>query len=606
LSEEKITPVEEMIPYDEFTDRVELLRELDAWVKGISRMVSSSTSIISPRRLGKTSLLDRLVNTVFFKDYNVAPFYYKMRREAMTLRQFLLEYATVFYRQYIAYCIKDPYLYKSAKYNLARLLEVESDHKTVALAKDSIRFFLKRYNENDHEDARSHWEAFITEPEFLASCSGTRVAIIIDEFQDMKFYVYDSSESWLKEWMDKNQGKPNYAAINLTATFDRQSQSRKAPMLVSGSAVTLVFRTVMGGPLGGRFGFKYLKPLSIPDGATLITKLLINKGIAISEENAIYISAETQGHPYYLYCCAETDLEDKSFATREGIDRILKYEIENGKIYGFWQTHFSDNKEFINNDNNIELGKKIIYYFTKYNNEPVDIKEIAAKLDVPPADVEKKIENLYQADLVYRTAARYYTFNDICLMRFIRFVYERDLEGIDKISNRQQGAYNVVKGRFLELAVENVMMKFNKEELDGKLFGQTGSVTAQLFNYVGNKTVQPDSSRAYQIDVYGKWEHGLGAEHETGMWAVECKYRKQPMTLDEAKKAVQAAKAFLKSEYKNPETVKHKIWLVSTGGFTTELLGFMRDGGIYFSGHGEINELFRFYGGSIKIPVPEA
>ena len=606
MSEEIITPIEEMMPYNEFTDRVELLRELDLWIKDIGRMASSSTSIISPRRLGKTSLLDRLVNTVFFKDYNVAPFYYKMRREKMTLRQFLLEYATTFYRQYIAYCVKDPAIFSNKNYNLSRLLGVESSHKAVLLAKESIGMFMERYNENTHKDARNHWEDFITEPERLASYSGTRVAIIIDEFQDMKFYVYDCSNDWLKEWMDKNKGKPSYAAVNLTATFDRQSQSRKAPMLVSGSAVTLVFRTVMGGPLGGRFGFKYLKPLSIPDGATLITKLLLKKGVIINEENAVYISIETQGHPYYLYCCAESDFKDKDFATREGIDSILKYEIENGKIYGFWQTHFSDNNELINNDNNIELGKKIIYYFTKYNNEPVDIKEIASKLGVPPADVEKKIENLYQADLVYRTAARYYTFNDVCLMRFIRFVYERDLEGIDKISNKEQGAYNVVKGRFLELAVESVMWKFNKEELDGKLFGQKGSFTAPLFNYVGSKTVQPDNSRAYQIDIYGKWECGLGDEHEIGAWTVECKYRRQPMTLDEAKKAIHASEAFLKSEYKNPGLViKHKVWLISTGGFTAELLDFIRDGGIYFSGHEEINELFRLYGGSIKIPVPE-
>jgi len=78
------------------------------------------------------------------------------------------------------------------------------------------------------------------------------------------------------------------------------------------------------------------------------------------------------------------------------------------------------------------------------------------------------------------------------------------------------------------------------------------------------------------------------------------------MTLDEAKKAVHASEAFLKTEYKNPGLViKHKIWLISTGGFTAELLGFIRDGGIYYSSHEEINELFRLYGGSIKIPVPE-
>jgi hypothetical protein len=64
---EKIMPIEECLEYEEFTDRVELLRDLENWIKNIRYKRSSSTSIISPRRLGKTVILERLVNTVFFK-----------------------------------------------------------------------------------------------------------------------------------------------------------------------------------------------------------------------------------------------------------------------------------------------------------------------------------------------------------------------------------------------------------------------------------------------------------------------------------------------------------------------------------------------------------
>ncbi|MCP4400493.1 MAG: hypothetical protein GY801_24720 [bacterium] len=97
MFDEKILPVEEMSAYEEFTDRVEISRELDGWVKNIQRMASPSTALIAPRRMGKTVLLDRLVNTVFFKpEYKVAPFYFKMKREETTLQKFLLQYATTF------------------------------------------------------------------------------------------------------------------------------------------------------------------------------------------------------------------------------------------------------------------------------------------------------------------------------------------------------------------------------------------------------------------------------------------------------------------------------------------------------------------------------
>ncbi len=111
-------------------------------------------------------------------------------------------------------------------------------------------------------------------PEFSSSeirqqmYSGTRVAVIIDEFQDMKLYIHNVDEQELERIREKRYTHPFLEGTDLTATYDRQAQSRKPPMLVSGSAVTVVFRTVMGGPPGGRFDFMHLKPMSIPPPGT--------------------------------------------------------------------------------------------------------------------------------------------------------------------------------------------------------------------------------------------------------------------------------------------------------------------------------------------------
>ncbi|MCP4344069.1 MAG: hypothetical protein GY795_00910, partial [Desulfobacterales bacterium] len=400
MYDEKILPVEEMVAYEEFTDRVEILRELDAWVKNIQRMASPSTAIMSPRRMGKTVLLDRLVNTVFFKpEYRVAPFYFRMKREDVTLKDFLREYASTFFRQYIAYCHQDPLLFRS-QISLEKLLDYPSEHKAVSLAKGFIEEFLTLYNDERYNSFRNQWDGFVKVPENLASYSGVRVAVIIDEFQDMKFYVHNVDENEVKRIRKERSQDPEIRGTDLTATYDRQSQSRKAPMLVSGSAVTLVFRTVMGGPLGGRFGFKYLRPLTVTDGAALLHTLLklYAPGKEITPENALYASTQVGGHPYYLYCLSVSEYENKVFTDQYTIDRLIRYEIENGKIYGFWQTHFDGNREHINADSDEALGRKIIYYFTRYNNQPVDIGEIAETLNVPKKAVEQKIERLHLAD----------------------------------------------------------------------------------------------------------------------------------------------------------------------------------------------------------------
>jgi len=511
-----------------------------------------------------------------------------------------MEYATVFFRQYIGYCHQDPVLFQDKSVKLEDILKYRPEHDAVGLAQKMIRDFLRRYDEGSHEDARNHWDAFVCVPEMLASFSGTRVAVIIDEFQDMKFSVYDMSENIFAEMGAKGM-LTEQGAMNLTATYDRQSQSRKAPMLVSGSAVTLIFRTVMGGPLGGRFDFRYLRPLSVPDGATLLNQLLdiYAPDTVISPEKALYASCQTGGHPYYIYCLAMSKFENKKFDTPGSIDKLIQYEIEQGKIFGFWQTHFQNNRKHINADKDEAIGKKIIYYFTKYNNKPVEIMEIADKLDVSKKAVEEKIEKLYLADLVWRTKARYYAFNDICLMRFIKFVYEKDIEGIEDIDLSQQNLFNNLKGRFLELAVQVTMMKFNYDLQEGKFFGKSGKIEAPQFQFVDTKYVKSSKTRSYQIDVYGSEKKGHG------IWICECKYTKAKMGIRQVIKLEQAAEALKQEAEESGVTVPEiRMWLVSTGGFTQEALEYVRAReNIYFSDHQGINSIFRAYGGNYNIPI---
>ena len=591
-----------MLAWEEFTGRVEILRDLDEWVRNIQRMAAPSTAIISPRRMGKTVLLDRLVNTVFFRpEYRVAPFYLKMRPEKTTLRKFLLKYATTFFRQYLAYCHQDPILFQNRSVKLADLAEYPSEHDAAKLAQKMIRDFLRRYEEGDHEDARNHWDAFISLPEMLASLSGTRVAVIIDEFQEMRFSVYDTSHEHFLEMGAKGL-LTDQGATNLAANYRDQAQSRKAPMLVSGSAVTLIFRTVMGGPLGGRFDFTYLRPLPIPDGAALLHQLLsiYVSDATVSPENALYASTQVSGHPYYLYCLAMSKYEDKSFSGKDAVDRLIRYEIEQGKIFGFWQTHFQDNWEHINADSDEAVGKKIIYYFTQYNNQPVGIGEIAEKLEVPKKTVEEKIEKLYLADLVWRTRARYYAFNDICLMRYIRFAYEKDLEGIDEIDLSQQGLLSNLKGRFLELVVQVTMMKFGHETLDGRFFGKAGEIRVPLFQVVDTRYAKGSRTGTYQIDIYGREK---GREHH--IWICECKYTRTKMGIRQVRKLEDAANALRQEAEESGLTVPEtQLWLVSTGGFTQEVLEYAGDReDMFLSDHEGINGIFRAYGGNYNIPI---
>ncbi len=584
-----LQPVEEIIHEEEFTGRRNELHYYEDWIKNIGRGTSESTALIAPRRIGKTVLLDKLVNIVFSRpEYKVAPFYFKVTREEISLRRFLLEYATTFFRQYIAYCLEDPFLYRDRGVKLKGLLKIKSAHHAVKTAQHYIEVFNSNYYEGDIEENRNHWESFIVFPETIASLTGIRVAVIIDEFQDMKSYIFDTDNM-------------SMGAVDLTATYDRQALSRKAPMLVSGSAVTLIFRTVMGGPLGGRFAFRYLSPLSIEDGATLMSNLIriYNPDHTISTENAIYASTQVGGHPYYLYCIATSASEEKSFYTKDSIDALIDFEITKGKIYGFWRTHFEENREIINMDNDTGLGKKIVYYFTKYNNKAVDSDEIAKKLGVDREEVNRKIEKLYEAHIVYKSDFKNYAFNDICLMRFLQHRYRSEIDNVEEVNLSRRREFNRLKGKFLEVVVANIMLKFRDEVLNGEYFGKAEQVKLPRMQVSEGKYFKGERTGEYSIDVYGREKAG------NGVWLVECKNRRAPVGIEVLKKLEKAQIAVTESRKEDGlQTSGTVLWIISLAGFTGEALAYagQRDY-VYLTEHEGINKIFRYFGGGYDIPV---
>lgn len=104
--------------------------------------------------------------------------------------------------------------------------------------------------------------------------------------------------------------------------------------------------------------------------------------------------------------------------------------------------------------------------------------------------------------------------------------------------------------------------------------------------------------------MYGVKDEGLGEDHIRYVWAAECKYRKQPMTPNEIRKAVNAANALKQDEAKYGANVELTVWLVSTGGFTADAMDILKKGNnTLYTDYQVINELFRLYGGNIKIPI---
>ncbi|ETR67507.1 MAG: hypothetical protein OMM_11518 [Candidatus Magnetoglobus multicellularis str. Araruama] len=195
---------------------------------------------------------------------------------------------------------------------------------------------------------------------------------------------------------------------------------------------------------------------------------------------------------------------------------------------------------------------------------------------------------------------RFYAFNDICLMRYIQFVYEKDLKDVEKIDLSMQAQFNILKGRFLENVIQVTMMKFNHEKIPGEWLGKSSTIEMPLFDVVDTRQVKASKTKSYQIDVF--------ARRQELTWLCECKYTKTKMGMNQVKKLERAADAAVNEALEIGATRPViQMWLVSTGGFTDGVLQYVKKrADIYCSNYSHINEIFRFYGGNYEIPIFKA
>jgi len=77
------------------------------------------------------------------------------------------------------------------------------------------------------------------------------------------------------------------------------------------------------------------------------------------------------------------------------------------------------------------------------------------------------------------------------------------------------------------------------------------------------------------------------------------------MGIETVKKAEKSMEAFLQQQTnEGRQTEKVQLWLVSTSGFTNEVIEYIKDiDYIYYSDYDSINKLNRQYGGGFDIPL---
>ncbi|MCP4401872.1 MAG: ATP-binding protein, partial [bacterium] len=506
---EYMTPLEDLAG-DLFVNRHEELRLGRKWIQDIPLMHLNSWALVGRRRTGKTAILVKLFNEMFSEQDRILPVFitfahYVKRTEPISYYDFAEEYFGGYLRCYLAFRYRKPLLIRDNANIEKSLIVAQKMNDAYALELyDEYEQLLKQTRQ---ASAHSLAQWVINFPKAHAATRDMPTAIIIDEFQVLT-RVYDPLQNLHHD---------------LTDSFQWASETHWAPLLLSGSAVTVLVEQAFGGLLSGRIGAWHLKPLSREYSHDLVFRFGKRHSIPITETFAEAIYQLTGGYPYSI----EKLLTSRSpvvseFPSLEALEQVMEFELGdvNGRLSQHYDWEFRKYSDLLNSG---QITRKVMFWATKYPEERIEAKRIATELGISVDEVQAALEKLLQADLVTRVS--WTLFNgpaDPMLRRYIRYHYYQEIEDLSPTEalkdwhaeyQRLQGRINNFVGEVAEVYVEAVMRAFDGRAVDGMTYFSTaGTVTLPTFKTIERRGGIVKHGIPFEIDLTG-----IGAE---AVWIV--------------------------------------------------------------------------------------
>jgi len=577
---EKRRSVFDVLSDEIFTDREELLSVLKKIALGTKAQRYISPVLIGHRRVGKTEVLKRLYNDLFWEQDKIVPIYITFEDLSRESRQFATEYFAIFLRQYVGFKEKDVELAQSAAFD-------EIIKRAQRYAKENDNYGLSRIVNEYLGAAKTKeltWPVLdyaIWAPRRVSRDNEQPMFVMLDEFQHAI------------EIRDESGIDPN-----VLGKYQHAVEYRRCAHLVTGSAVTLLTKDIIGrGPLFGRFRAEYIRGLEGYYVIELCQKLGKHQDVKVNVEMASYLSERTGGNPFYLECIfAGASRLQLDLTHLDAVNEVIAYELTQGAI---WSELYRQLNYYFNTINEYGITKNIFYFATRYQDEKIDKKRIAASMrhwGVTEEQVVDILLALSRADLIEEKVAgtEFYNIKDPIMREFTDAWARVDVENatwaeagveLQERYNKLAGVYANLKGYTTELMVQFLMMRFNRREVEGQaFFNHPGSVFLPRFAWVDAQTVKLPDSPQYQIDVAGR-----SVPH---LWLVEVKNTEQPIGLKNVEHFADACNVAAKVI--GGEEVTR--WYVSTSGFTQDATDYLKEHGFLYSDRSQINKLLRHFG----------
>ncbi len=565
-----IYPLEERIGNPHlFVERRAYSTDFERWLSLIPDKMSKSRALLARKKSGKTAFVQRLFNQLWQQNGAVIPFFLEVAGKRIWYPQFAITYYRTFASQYISFLERDPAPIRDTM-GLGEI-RAYGESKGIAPLITDVDALQRDFAEGSHD---LMWETAYIAPHRFASLYDQRILVIIDEFQNLSNYIYRDKPC--KDAMDPS----------IPGSYHEYSESKVAPMLVTGSAVGWLVNVIDTYLEAGRLHKRWFSPyLAQDEGLEAVYRYAAVSKTEITNETALLINQLTASDPFFISCVFRSSCPHLDLASKEGVLACVRYEVgdRNAELASGWMVYLNSALPRIN----ATWAKKILLFLTRNAKRaytPIQIKE-ALRLELNKVAIQERLEMLYKADLILDTphGLEWQGYQDGTLYLVLQERFRGEMEelgapqeGIDhrlaelkRKSNSLQGALNNASGHLAELQmVCDIQMR--KSFLPSVYFkGLADEPQLEATVVYPRHMVQLQSGSLREIDI--RVDDG-----EERSLLIEIKKHKKKMGKASVEKFIIARDMFCKS---HPDRTVLAGFL-SLGGFTEEASALLAENNI--------------------------
>ncbi|MCP4107588.1 MAG: hypothetical protein GY749_18940, partial [Desulfobacteraceae bacterium] len=363
--------------------------EFDEWVDGIPRQISKSRVILARRKSGKTAFIQRIFNRLWNENGEVVPFFISIPEAKIWYTNFAVDYYCKFASQYISFLERDE--------SLVDMPMGLNEIKEYALA-TSASLIVRDINAiNEFKEMQlqfSLWQTAFTAPKRFAKFFNRKTLVIIDEFQNISQYVYPDRE---------RQTEPDET---LAGSFHDVSESKIAPMLVTGSYVGRMVNLMNKYLEAGRLKQVYMNPYLTPEeGLYAVYKYSEVRNEPVTNETAVQINELCGSDPFFISCVMQSRCKDRNLTTREGVMAAVNYEISDRKseMNMTWGEYIEETVDSINDVH----ARNMLLHLSKHPDRDWTHRELKNEVcpDMGEKEILRKLKMLAESDLIRQGVA---------------------------------------------------------------------------------------------------------------------------------------------------------------------------------------------------------